>query len=240
MGSTLRLKYLLVFSLFLINLRGSFAQVGIGTTTPNSSAILDLSSTNKGLLPPRMTSTQRAAISSPAAGLIVYQTDAPKGLYQYNGSTWARVSDEGIEPIRLFTTKTSALSTQSANTTIVTGWATPVINTAGTAWSASNGTFTAPRDMKVMVSANIVLASHATGTSEYSIRFYVNGNLTSCAAFEFGYNQTRYMPVNGAQGIIDLSSGDVLTLRIMQNTGSNLNTHANGNSLSIMEINDYK
>lgn len=124
--------------------------------------------------------------------------------------------------------------------TTVTGWGTPTINNASSAWSSTNGTFTAPRDMKVMVNANIIFESHATSNYEYSVRFYINGNLTSCAAYEFGFNQTRFMPINGAQGILDLESGDVLTLIVYHNRGSNLKTHSNGNSLSITEIVDYK
>ena len=66
----------------------SLAQIGIGTINPNGSAQLDVTSTTKGFLPPRMTSSQRSAISSPAAGLMVYQTDGTSGLYYYNGSAW--------------------------------------------------------------------------------------------------------------------------------------------------------
>lgn len=50
------------------------AQVGINTSTPNASAALDIESTSKGILIPRMTSAQRLAISSPAPGLMVYDT----------------------------------------------------------------------------------------------------------------------------------------------------------------------
>ncbi|UOQ53532.1 tail fiber domain-containing protein [Hymenobacter cellulosivorans] len=68
--------------------------VGIGTTTPASSAILDVTSPNpatapQGFLPPRLTQAQRQAIQQPAAGLLVYQTDAPAGLYLYGGSSWS-------------------------------------------------------------------------------------------------------------------------------------------------------
>ena len=52
--------------------------VGIATTSPNASALLDVSSTTKGFLPPRMTTTQRDAISSPAAGLVIYNTTTSK------------------------------------------------------------------------------------------------------------------------------------------------------------------
>jgi hypothetical protein len=53
-------------------------KIGINNTTPNASAILDIASTTLGLLPPRMTTTQKNAISSPAAGLVVYDTTLNK------------------------------------------------------------------------------------------------------------------------------------------------------------------
>ncbi|RTQ53409.1 hypothetical protein EJV47_01320 [Hymenobacter gummosus] len=63
--------------------------LGLGTTTPHPSAALDVSSTTQGLLIPRLTLAQRTAISSPATGLLVYQTDdATPGLYAYSGSAW--------------------------------------------------------------------------------------------------------------------------------------------------------
>lgn len=66
--------------------------VGIGTTTPHASSMLEVNSTTKGFLPPRMTQTQMNAIVSPAEGLIVYCTNcSPKGLYNYDGSTWSSV-----------------------------------------------------------------------------------------------------------------------------------------------------
>ena len=49
--------------------------VGIGTATPNASAQLDISSTSKGMLVPRMTMAQRNAVVTPANGLLIYQTD---------------------------------------------------------------------------------------------------------------------------------------------------------------------
>ncbi len=52
----------------------TFSQVGIGTTTPDASSALDITSTTKGLLPPRMTTNERDLISSAATGLIVFNT----------------------------------------------------------------------------------------------------------------------------------------------------------------------
>jgi trimeric autotransporter adhesin len=63
--------------------------VGIGTITPSSSAQLDISSTTKGFLTPRMTKTQKAAIASPATGLLVYQTSPDStGFHYYTGAGW--------------------------------------------------------------------------------------------------------------------------------------------------------
>jgi hypothetical protein len=72
--------------------------VRIGTAgAPDASAVLDLrpdaSAAPKGLLPPRVTLTQRNAIGSPATGLVVYQTDNVPGLYVYNGSIWVLQGD---------------------------------------------------------------------------------------------------------------------------------------------------
>lgn len=61
--------------------------VGIGTTTPDSKAVLDVSSTTKGLLPPRMDLTQRNAIATPPAGLVIYNTSI-NSLQCYNGTAW--------------------------------------------------------------------------------------------------------------------------------------------------------
>jgi predicted heme/steroid binding protein len=66
----------------------SGAGVGIGTASINASALFQIDSTTKGFLPPRMTAAQRAAISVPAQGLIVYQTDGVIGLYIYANSVW--------------------------------------------------------------------------------------------------------------------------------------------------------
>ena len=54
----------------------------------DASAMVDVSSTSKGMLIPRMTNAQINAISSPATGLMVYQTDGTPGFYYYNGSSW--------------------------------------------------------------------------------------------------------------------------------------------------------
>ncbi|WP_073204535.1 hypothetical protein [Flavobacterium xinjiangense] len=80
---------------FMIITTNMFAQVGIGTTTPNASSILDLTSSTQGLLTPRMTTVQRMAIVSPADGLMVYDTNL-KSFFHYDTSlsTWDKLNSD--------------------------------------------------------------------------------------------------------------------------------------------------
>jgi len=68
--------------------------MGTGTTTPVC-ALLELASTNQGLLIPRMTQVQRLAINSPLPGLLVYCTDTDangqEGMYMYKSNGWVNV-----------------------------------------------------------------------------------------------------------------------------------------------------
>lgn len=82
-----------IFLSFITN-----AQVGIGTITPNASSVLDITSTTQGLLTPRMTTAQKAAITSPADGLIVYDTDLKAFYYYSSGTTSWLVVSSGVNP----------------------------------------------------------------------------------------------------------------------------------------------
>jgi hypothetical protein len=64
---------------------------GIGTTAPNASSLLEVKSTTKGVLIPRMTQVQRNAIVSPATGLLIFQTDGTPGFYYYSGTSWTAI-----------------------------------------------------------------------------------------------------------------------------------------------------
>ncbi|MEO7044958.1 MAG: tail fiber domain-containing protein [Ferruginibacter sp.] len=78
----------LIMAITFITKTSKAQSVGIGTTTPDASSLLDIESTTKGLLVPRMSNTQRNAIASPAIGLMIYQTDATPGFYYYTGTIW--------------------------------------------------------------------------------------------------------------------------------------------------------
>jgi uncharacterized protein (TIGR02145 family) len=83
------MKPFFLFILLVVNVSFLNAQnsVGIGTNTPHPSAVLDLSSTSKGFLPPKMTTAQRNAIVSPAVGLTIYNITV-NCLQWWNGTIW--------------------------------------------------------------------------------------------------------------------------------------------------------
>ena len=81
----------LLFAFLLITTVSIQAQVGIGIATPAASAQLDVTSTTKGFLPPRMTTTQRNAISTPATGLVIFNTTT-NGLEFKSSSGWVSLT----------------------------------------------------------------------------------------------------------------------------------------------------
>lgn len=93
----------LLFVFQLLATAGTHAQqnVGIGTTTPAPSAQLDVNSTTKGFLPPRMTDAQRNSIQNPATGLMIYCTNCgERGEWQrFNGPAWVNMIGGAAKPV---------------------------------------------------------------------------------------------------------------------------------------------
>lgn len=141
--------------------------VGIGANTvPAASAMLDVNSTTKGFLTPRMTQSQRNLISSPATGLLIYQTDNTPGFYYYNGSAWA----QGIGP-------TGATGATGPSGLAVPAWtsagnitfgATTTAPTVGTT-SANNMSYRqlGLKEWEVAMSLKTTGVSGSAGTGDY-------------------------------------------------------------------------
>jgi hypothetical protein len=91
-----KISFLITVTLFFA---GTISAQNVGikndNSSPDNSAMLDVKSTDKGLLIPRMTAEQRGSIASPANGLMIYQTDALAGFYYYNGTSWKLVGKSG-------------------------------------------------------------------------------------------------------------------------------------------------
>ncbi|MCU0375335.1 MAG: fibrobacter succinogenes major paralogous domain-containing protein [Chitinophagaceae bacterium] len=126
--------YLCAVALFIVS--AATAQVGINTSTPHPAAILDVSSQNKGFLPPRMTLQERNAIPAPVpAGLMIWCTNCgTTGQLQiFNGTTW---TDFGGRPAAdSFTCGTSTVTFNYNGQTVIYG---TVVGTGGKCWLDRN------------------------------------------------------------------------------------------------------
>lgn len=106
---------------------------GIGTITPNASSLLDITSTTKGALVPRMTKAQRDAIVAPATGLLIFQTNSTAGFYYYTGTKWTGVAN----------TFTGGTGISVASGTITNTLPDQVVTIAGAGGVSVSGTYPA-------------------------------------------------------------------------------------------------
>jgi hypothetical protein len=121
---------------------GGSLSIGKGSTVAVASSILELSSTTKGFLPPRMTSTQLAAISSPAVGLLVYQTDGTEGTYEYTSGGW-RIINAAAGGGSGTVTTVSVVSANGFAGSVATATTTPAITLSTTITGILKGNGTA-------------------------------------------------------------------------------------------------
>lgn len=148
--------------------------VGIGIIDPATSAKLDISSTTQGLLTPRMTAAQRIAITSPAEGLLVYQTNVPPGFYFYKAGVWTSLSETTSYP---------------------NGTATPIVSICCQSWMTKNLDVDKYRNGDPIPLVTDALAWAALTTGAYC---YYNNDPANNATYGKLYN---WYAVNDPRGL---------------------------------------
>lgn len=165
------------------------AQVGIGTSSPDGSAKLDVSSTSKGILFPRMTYAQREAIVSPATGLTIYCLNCGSGQPQYyNGSAWLNmIGGSGLTPPPSVAPTTAASSITKTTATSggnVTNDLGNAITARGVCWSLSQNPTIA--DSKTTEPGTTgTYSSNITGLSAGNT-YYVSSYATNSMGTSYG------------------------------------------------------
>lgn len=230
------------------------AQIVVGdNASSQTSAKLQIESTQKGFKIPSLTSTERTSINAPAEGLLVFQTNAPSGHYLFNGSNWIKLDFADTALINVYAENSGGQTINYASETEIGSWDVPFIDNSSGAFNRSTGIFTAPRDMTVYVSGRLVYGTHyqARGFEYYTV-IAVNNFHSSPATYAFsngtsGANSivNAFKSINGSFAIVNLKKGDELTFNSRHtalnssNAASSLTTHSNGTYLLIREIPDY-
>ncbi|MFA8435110.1 MAG: hypothetical protein ACEPOZ_11390 [Marinifilaceae bacterium] len=114
---------LLLFFLLYSGISVFSQSVGIGKEefTPHSSAALEIRTSEKGILIPRLTQSERDAVTSPATGLLIYQDDSTPGFYYYNGTTWQLLGQISNQNLTLNSTTLSITNGNSVDLSTILG-----------------------------------------------------------------------------------------------------------------------
>jgi hypothetical protein len=225
---------IILTTLFLASTIYVQAQVGIGTTTPNASAALDVQSTTKGVLLPRMTAAQRIAIAAPADGLIVYQTDAISGLWMRISGVWIRLTNTSDLTAISFGASTGFASNTSAAViaVILGGTAVPLPNNqslgANITVNGANTLFTVAQAGRYRIS----YAVNTTAAVLVSSRILVNGAPSPAGTFTPTLSVSRL----AAEAVITLAAGDTVGLQLFGLLGAVVLTGGQGAALTIQRV----
>jgi hypothetical protein len=169
----------------------SKAQVGIGTTTPNANAALDVVSTSQGMLYPRMTTAQRNAIASPASGLTIFNTDV--NYIQTNTSTTSTANWKNWSAGDPSTNGTGVVSAYICNTASAVAMTAGVTTTGTGLTQTITATVTAVGTYSISTTANgVTFAGSGTfaGTGAQTIVLTATGTPTAAGSHSFTLNTT--------------------------------------------------
>lgn len=186
------------------------AQTGIGTSTPHASAKLDVTATNKGFLPPRVTltsATDAATIASPAEGLLVYNLGSvglQAGYYYWNGSNWATIA----------TAITAGIGVTAADLVKIydgVGNATTINSTGATFSVTTSGKY-------LFDFSTSATCGNCTITLNFQVRDGANGNAVIGSDMQTSYNNNIHAEYNGKVEV-NLIAGRLYNVLVTASSG---------------------
>ncbi len=216
----------------------SYAQVGIGTTVPDASSILDVVSTTQGVLVPRLTTTQENAITNPATGLLIYNTDCKE--FRFNIGTpaspsWIKTSRSGSVKYsnNAADTSVNVNTNTAANARIISTLEWNDDTSLYTANTLTN-TITINETSRYRITVNVSLAT-TSGTDRLTPEMWIEINGTQRGT----YASTGYIRTNNNHQesslhiteVFELTNADVISVSIRRTANSGtVNLRSNGSS----------
>ncbi|NCN95478.1 MAG: hypothetical protein GW917_02020, partial [Bdellovibrionales bacterium] len=170
----------------------SGGNIGVGTASPSSSAILDIASTTQGFLPPRMTTAQKNAISSPSEGLIVFDTDLD-AMVVYSNGLWVKLADSTEVSFQAFKTSGQSIPTPSAYSLLT--WEAEAYD-IGDSFDLSTERFMPTKAGKYLITLRVATSTAMPDQTYLQTAIFKNGSEVS--------TEWTYTSVLG-QGLISVS-----------------------------------
>lgn len=220
-------RILLIAALILGSYNLAIGQIGIGTTSPDPSSVLDVSSSDRGVLLPRMTAAQRDAIVAPANGLMVYITDTDEVQMNANNSAapvWRALSLTPTSPAMIGDSVKYSNTDTTTDVNQATAIDLPVFGTL--LWNDDATLYVVAGDQvtiaqtgryEVIVNVSLINAT-ATDRNAPEIRLTLDG--TEVGA----YGSTGYIRSNSnheesslhLREVLDVTAGQVLAVNIVR------------------------
>ncbi len=209
------MKKVLFFSiLFLYLLETAFAQVGVGTTSPDVSSMLEVNSTDKGVLIPRINLSQRGNIdlSESPESLFIYQTDNTPGFYYYDGSQWIRITTETEDYHQNFSMLSADrdgvnFTTSGSDWRLLSFTNAPI--DSNSEFNTTNSQFTATYNGYYHIEAQFSTSS-STSTSQVRIGIFVGSTLVA----EESHNHSGVGIISRSiSKLFYLNAGDIVTVK---------------------------
>jgi hypothetical protein len=212
-------KIIAITVLFIGTLSVNAQNIGIGTTTPNIDALLDINSTTKGVLFPRMTTVQRISIPTPPNGLMVFDTDRNE-LYQYISATfsWRTLINDSYWRRQSLTRSRIGNSSDSVGI----GTVSP------TEWLDVNGNIRSRNDM--LADGRVIATGTVTGSGlitpgglTVSNNGLIGGNFTANGDL----STNNDLIVNNSSATVQLKDGSSVNKGFFQLSGNNVRMGTN-------------